>query len=135
MKKPLNYYGYAFAKPGEGYNDEYLASKEGKKEIKKDKKRKKKLQKELKENGFDNSECWNLDNTIAQFVLPRLKNFRENLHGYPSNLTEKKWDKILGKMIYSFENIVHSDVYVDKDYKKIQKGLDLFGKYFQNLWD
>jgi len=35
MKKPLNYYGFAFSDPKEGYNEHYLKTKKGKKEIKK----------------------------------------------------------------------------------------------------
>ena len=132
MKKPLNYYGMAFDEPGSGYNKKFLESKEGKKEIKKTKKRQKSLRKELKKNGFDRSETWGLDYTIARFVLPRLKYFSENLHGYPGNLTEKKWNKILKKMIYAFENMLDDEI-LDKDYKRIQKGFNLFGKYFQSL--
>ncbi len=59
MKKPLNYFGYAFNNPEEEYNQKYIKTKKGKKEIKKEKKYNKKLRKELKQNGFDKSECWN----------------------------------------------------------------------------
>ena len=36
--------------------------------------------------GWNDSDCWNLDNTIAEFTLPRLKKLRETTTGYPSEL-------------------------------------------------
>ncbi len=34
--------------------------------------------------GFDDSELWSLDHTILEFILPRLKRFREKArHGWP----------------------------------------------------
>ncbi len=136
MKKLLNYYGFAFDKCSEGYNKKYLLTKEGKKTLKQCKKNKKKLQKELKENGFDSSETWNLDVTIVQFTLPRLKYFSENLVGYPSELTEKKWKKILDNIIWSFENYLKEETEIPdkKSLKKYQKGFDLFGKYLTGMW-
>ena len=142
MKKPKNYYGFAFDDCRDGYNKKYLKSKAGKKEIKKCKKRMKKYRKQYQKFGFDATETWNLDSTIAQFIVPRLKYFRKNLVGYPGDLTEKKWYKILDKMIFSFEVTLNNYDYFDctkykskKRYKKVQKGFALFGKYFMNLWD
>ena len=141
MKKPQNYFGFAWSNPADGYNEEFINSKEWKKDTAKTKKRWKKYQKQNKEFGFDETETWNLDNTIIQFTLPRLKYFRENLIGYPSELTEKKWEKILDKIIWSFEQSV--DDYencpstiedIKKYYKKVQKGNELFGKYLSNFW-
>ena len=140
MKKPLNYYGFAFDKPEKGFNKKYLKSKKGIKEIKKIKKYNKKHLKRLKKHGFDDTELWNLDVTISKFVLVRLKRFRQTSIGYPSNLTEKKWKKILKKMIYSFEFHLNEDLnkydkFTKKDNKKIEKGFILFAKYLTNLWN
>ena len=72
-------------------------------------------------NGFWPSECWSLDYTIAKFVLPRLKYFRDNVHGYPSPTLQEEatiafvsegerddysiaaWKKRLDRMIWSFD--------------------------------
>lgn len=133
MKKPLNYYGFAFDKPGKGYNKDFLKTEKGKKEIKKEKKSKKRLQKQLKKNGFDASECWNLDVTIAKFVLPRLKYLRKNTHGYPPTLTMKEWKATIKKMEKSFKIDVKDKTNADWD--AYQEGMDLFAKYFRQLWD
>lgn len=137
MKKPLNYYGFAFTELGEVYDDNFLASEEGKLTIEKEKKTQKKLRKQLKKNGFDASETWNLDETIARFALPRLKYFRKNLHGYPGSLKNiKEWKKILKKMIKSFEYVLEDcfDL-TEEQIKEKEEGLMLFAKYYNHLWD
>lgn len=74
--------------------------------------------------GFDYRELWNLDYTIAKFVAPRLRHFRNyNALGVtpgcmikfdektgmplddPENLAHKEWLNILDKMLYSFEHL------------------------------
>lgn len=148
----------------------------------KDIKRLAEFKKQRVERGFDDTECWNLDNTIAQFVLPRLKHFKENTNGYPGTdeiPTFEKWNEVLDKMIYAFDHIVNEDKYDEEkqkrhqvdflemysferqedgsslmvetpkynkqamenyrneqieDRKRIDEGLQLFGKYFLSLW-
>lgn len=80
--------------------------------------------------GFDDSVVWNLDNRISEFILPRLKLFREVApsQGIPSEFIddsslaaiedlqereaartiledegERKWKEVLDKIIWSFE--------------------------------
>jgi hypothetical protein len=135
MKKPLNYFGHAFDDPSEVYNKEFLKSKKGKKKVKKQIKRNKKYQKELKENGIDRTECWNLDYTIAKFVTPRLKLFKELGNSYPGHFENiEEWHKIIDKMIYSFEQKMADD-YANFDQLKYMEGFKLFGEYFHHLWD
>ena len=110
----------------------FLKPKKVKKKLKKEKKYNKKLRKDTKENGFDKSECWNLDITIAKFILPRLKYFKENTISYPQvDIGLDGWHEILDKMIYSFDEILKDD---STDQDKIQEGLELFAKYYVNLW-
>lgn len=107
--------------------------------------------------GWDDSECWSLDYTIAKFTLPRLIRLKEVMHGYPSAFADlgdieanKKWNEILDKMIFAMDYIANErewNYYPDdrdenRDYSrlfeaenKVQEGCELFGKYFRNLWD
>jgi len=117
--------------------------------------RKKQLQKlknKGKYNQFDNSECWNLDHTMAEFILPRLKVFKKYTNGYPGIEpmdTYEKWLAALNKMILAFELIIKSDdIMFDSNNKlvenwkelsedrnnKVQEGLHLFATYFESLW-
>ena len=84
------------------------------------------------ERGFDDSETWALDCTIAKFIEPRLRRFKEIKAGYPAIMSEEKWDDILDKMIYAFECINKDTVFDNED--SVDEGLDLFRKYFFNLW-
>lgn len=73
------------------------------------------------ERGFDDTECWNLDSTVARFILPRLIVFKENTIGYPGTdevPTFEAWTEILDKMIFAFEHIVNEDKYDDERSKK-----------------
>lgn len=57
-------------------------------------------------------ELWNLDYTVAKFVLPRLIKFKENSLGFPGYDeadTMNKWQDILQKIITAFEYIVTDD--------------------------
>ena len=80
--------------------------------------------------GFDDSVTYNLDHRISEFVLPRIKLFREKApsHGIPSEFIDesplaeiedvkereaartvledkgqKQWEEVLDKIIWSFE--------------------------------
>lgn len=95
--------------------------------------------------GWDSSDTWSLDWTMAKFILPRLKLFKEVNNGTPYGFTEESWDETLDKMIFAME-VVANGVWVLSDYEprdveedkiyweKVQTGLDLFGKYFLHLW-
>lgn len=102
-----------------------------------------------KKTGISPDETWSLYNNIALFILPRLKLFKEKqstIDGHPGCFRSKKaWHKILDKMIWSFEMIAREDEDSDfppKDwtksndeyYREVQKGINLFAKYFQCLW-
>jgi len=101
--------------------------------------------KELKEDGFCESETWSLGHNIAEFVLPRLKRFREIKAGYPMGMTSDSWGDILDKMIFSFEWALKEDD-MTEDYKslsyeekkvcweKYEEGMKLFSDHMLNLW-
>jgi hypothetical protein len=106
-------------------------------------KRSSKWYRQRKKMGFDDRATWCLDHTLAEYILPRLKRFREVTYGYPGNITMEEWQVILDKMIYSMQAIVDewNNVTIDrtdKDFRKeevkVHQGLCLFGKYFRHLW-
>lgn len=158
---------------------------------------------------IDAWDTWNMDSTLARIVYPMLIQLKEAKHGVPSEFVEvggeefldqlsfdfykethddawkegaKRWDEVLDKMIWSFEQLAYKDydsqyhhgdasydwVKTDRLYpnpingkmeptfqmidknpnehwydfvghqkheERIQEGLDLFGKYYRNLWD
>lgn len=76
--------------------------------------------KQRKERGFDNSELWNLNVTIAKFILPRIEAYKETCIAHPGSLTEDKWNTILCKMISAFKIYLY-DSDLTNDEKVIKK--------------
>lgn len=109
-------------------------------ELDKDDKRQETFKQQRLERGFDDTETWNLDYTIASFILPRLKRFKEVSNGYPGTMTFEEWQDILDKIINAFELKANEDetsYTIEEDEancKKIQEGLNLFAKYYSHLW-
>jgi len=97
--------------------------------------------------GFDDSELWNLDYTIAKFIGPRLRAYKElNRCGvprvYPSHWSEEAtvnwWEHELETIARAFELLVEEDVsysFSEENAEVIKKGLKLFAKRFNHLWD
>lgn len=79
--------------------------------------------------GWCDSDTWNLDDTIKDFVLPRLERFKELNNGHPHDITQEQWNQELDKMIYAFKR--HG---INNDDPKIQEGFESFGKYLTHLW-
>ena len=52
---------------------------------------------------IDKSDTWSMDHTLAHVIHPMLVQLKATNHGYPSGLTEKKWDDIMDEMIWAFE--------------------------------
>jgi hypothetical protein len=94
------------------------------------------------ERGFDDSEMWSLDCTIAKFIAPRLKVFLEHaeqIEDHPGSITFQEWKGILEQMIEGFE--IYPDHFhwtaeeSDANWKKVDKAFSLFHKWFFNLWN
>ena len=88
--------------------------------------------KQLEERGFADSENWNLDFTIACFILPRLKAFKKQDGGYPGSFKScRDWELVLNKMIKALESIVEG-----KNNDRVEKeGLKLLFEKFHCLWN
>ena len=85
--------------------------------------------------GFKRKEVWNLNTYVAKWILPRLKYFRANLHGFPQGLTFEEWTKILDKIIIAFELELKEDGWTTREEFERKRGLRLFSDYFSALWD
>ena len=85
---------------------------------------------------WDDSETWNLDMVVTKFTLPRLKRFREINAVSPEELTEKEWDSILNQMIFAFETFDDhwNKELTEEEWRKIDRGFQLFGKWYMRLW-
>jgi hypothetical protein len=117
----------------------------------------------VKIDSFDSYSAYHTLALIIHPLLIEFRNKIKQRGGYPSSIIEgscddsdetyeqnlNKWVDILDKMIWSFSEIVNDNPgehkYFADDgkldmagmleyYKRIQEGLDLFGKHYQSLW-
>lgn len=83
-------------------------------------------------------EIWNTYYVLSQLILPRLKAFKAlDKHGHPADFKDiTQWNTTIQKMIDAFELMARPSVFSNaEENEKITEGLELFCKYFCNLWD
>lgn len=100
-------------------------------------------------NGFSVYDAWNGDNYLAWVIIGICKSLK-NGHGYPAALDDRDgwdtWMSILDEMIDGFEAHNEEVWDIDADIEtnraalaaqkvKVDRALELFGKYFTGLWD
>lgn len=89
-------------------------------------------------NDFPIEDVWNTDNTIAQLIVPRLQAFKAlDKHGHPDGFKDmREWNNTIQKMIDAFELMKYvQSLNTDDEKRTVEEGLDLFCRYFRNLWD
>lgn len=88
--------------------------------------------------GFSEDELWSLDVTLAQFILPRLKYFRDwEIRIRPMDDPKyKKWIEELDKMIDAIDLVSNTNCgwsFNTEQSKIVGEGMKLFGKRFTKL--
>jgi hypothetical protein len=93
------------------------------------------FEQQRKDRGWDDSDTWSLNSSLAQWFLPRLKRFREISIAHPHNITSDEWNDLLDQMIIGFETFLE-DNYIGDQSKvdKIDRALDIFKEWFYHLW-
>jgi hypothetical protein len=76
---------------------------------------------------IDKWDTWSMDYTLAHVIHPMLVQLKATNHGYPSGLTEKKWDDIMDEMIWAFEQKLR-DNWENDYYEYRELGLEEEGK-------
>jgi hypothetical protein len=90
--------------------------------------------------GFDDTELWNLDTTIAKFIYPRLIAYKAmGQNSYPGKLESvEQWNKVLDKMIFSFHFLSGDEKFQsfeEDEWTNVDEGLALFAEHFGSLWN
>jgi hypothetical protein len=88
-------------------------------------------------------EVWDLDYTLAKYILPRLIKFKKvNTMSHPQEFNGmEEWHNVIDKMIWSFDKHLREDfnwrsrTTLQKEIDRYNEGLDLFAKHFGDLWD
>lgn len=53
--------------------------------------------------GYDDTLLWDMADYLNKIILPALKDFKKNKHGFPNKMKGKEWNKELDLMIKGFE--------------------------------
>ena len=97
-------------------------------------------------------ELWSLDATLTNYILPRIKAFREmKRHGYPvtdplahadndDSQAERDvadWENVLHDIENAFQLLKDGERWdrSKAQHEAITKGLGLFAKHYEHLWD
>jgi len=100
---------------------------------KKQEKKKIDLVKKHQEKMFD--DCYNLDVSIAEFILPRLRYLKGYKFGYPSSYNSfDDWAVDLQKMIDFFKMVAEDRIILYSNDQENREGLELFCKHYFSLW-
>lgn len=88
-------------------------------------------------NDFPVEEVWNTDNTLSQLIVPRLLAFKAlKKHGHPGEFKDMRaWNNAIQKMVDAFELMKYVHTFYQEEETIVTEGLNLFCKYFRNLWD
>jgi hypothetical protein len=97
----------------------------------------------LKKKGLSkitSQELWNLDGTLAKYILPRLIKFKRiNTNSHPVTFNSlNEWHNTIDKMIWSFEKLLNDNwdySKVEKENQRYLEGMHLFAEHFADLWD
>lgn len=90
--------------------------------------------------GYDDSMVFNLDYGFVELYREILKDFKENLHGYPGTMTEEEWNDVLDEMIGNLDRMYYVLFKSDNDDADLveqekDRFFELFKEHFWSLWD
>ncbi len=99
-----------------------------------------KYKKQRDERGFDDTETWHLDKTVALFLIPRLKRYIEVNNGFPNGETEQSFNEKLNFIVKSFEEYYQDEnIEVSLELEKerlanAQKAISILSDLWFDLW-
>ncbi len=99
-----------------------------------------KYKKQRDERGFDDTETWHLDKTLALFLIPRLKRYIQVNNGFPNGETEESFNEKLNYIVKSFEEYYQDEnVEVSLELEKerlsnAKKAVAVLGELWFDLW-
>lgn len=118
--------------------------------------RKLKMKRQRAEQGYCDEDIYNVYDWFLNIVPRVLIDFNKNRIGHPCDLTDKEWDNIIERIIFclseanedictqtnEFSPVTNLTKWEEREdelgkYRNsmLKEGLELFTKYFWNLWD
>jgi hypothetical protein len=87
--------------------------------------------------GFDDSELWSLDHTIARFTLPRFKAFRKDEQKLMARTEEPEWERGQDEIEWMLEKMAADDWPSNlelSEQERFEKASRLFGERLGSFW-
>ena len=83
--------------------------------------------------GFDDSETWSLRDSIANFIIPRLKRYKEIIKQSYTN--DDEYMTNIDEVLNAFQIVIDNPSYLPDDkIKEYEKGMKTFSEIFMGLW-
>jgi hypothetical protein len=98
------------------------------------------FKKQREENGFDDTETWHLDKTLALFLIPRLERFIQVNNGFPNGETEESFNEKLNFILKSFQQYYYGEneevsLELEKErVSNLKKAAAILGEIWFDLW-
>jgi hypothetical protein len=98
------------------------------------------FKKQREENGFDDTETWHLDKTLALFLIPRLERFIQVNNGFPNGETEESFNEKLNFILKSFQQYYYDkneEVSLELEKERVsnlKKAAAILGEIWFDLW-
>lgn len=84
---------------------------------------------------FEHSDMMNLDVTLALVIAASLREFKKKAYSYPHDMgSMENWTNNIQRMIDTFDILSDDESFNSSKRDDVQKGIDLFAKYFTHLW-
>jgi hypothetical protein len=99
-----------------------------------------KYKKQREDSGFDDTETWHLDKTLALFLIPRLERFIQVNNGFPGGETEESYYEKLNFILKSFKeyyNDENDEVSLELEKERLinaNKAVSILGEIWFYLW-
>jgi hypothetical protein len=92
--------------------------------------------------GWSDRETWDLTVPLGNHISPRIRRFIEINIATPPDMRPEEWDDILDKIASGFEffatrddlELDLSEIEYANRFDEAQKGINLFAKYYNDLW-
>ena len=90
--------------------------------------------------GFDITDTWNLDYSLAEWLEPRVRHLANNTHGHPHDFTEQEWHMYLitiANRIKRYLNAIEkSDTQEELEaYESYKIAMQMFTDRLHDMWD
>jgi hypothetical protein len=85
--------------------------------------------------GFDDSETWSLDYTIAKFIVPRLERYQEIAKEFLAR--DEKLVSEIDEFLEAMKLVIREgdgDFLSDEEQTQKERGLENFPRIFNSLW-